>query len=51
MNLSVMMIGEFDYNDIFHGEDEMHYWLAYVLFCAFLPNILHYEKVIVSLFI
>ena len=33
---SVMMIGEFDYNDIFHGEDEMHYWLTYVLFCAFL---------------
>lgn len=31
-----MMIGEFDYNDIFHGEDDMHYWLAYVLFCAFL---------------
>ncbi|XP_060585014.1 transient receptor potential cation channel subfamily A member 1 homolog isoform X3 [Ruditapes philippinarum] len=33
---SVMMIGEFDYNDIFHGEDDMHYWLTYVLFCAFL---------------
>lgn len=31
-----MMIGEFDYNDIFHGEDDMHYWLTYVLFCAFL---------------
>lgn len=33
---SVMMIGEFDYNDIFHGEDEVHYWLTYVLFCSFL---------------
>ena len=33
---SVMMIGEFDYNDIFHGEDDMHYWLTYVIFCIFL---------------
>lgn len=30
------MIGEFDYNDIFHGEDDMHYWLTYVLFVSFL---------------
>lgn len=33
---AVMMIGEFDYNDIFHGEDDMHYYLTYVLFCSFL---------------
>ncbi|XP_052810784.1 transient receptor potential cation channel subfamily A member 1 homolog isoform X1 [Mya arenaria] len=34
---SVMMIGEFDYNDIFHSDtDDMHYWLTYVIFCVFL---------------
>lgn len=35
MRTAVMMIGEFDYNDIFHGEEEMHYWLTYLLMVVF----------------
>ncbi|XP_052238604.1 transient receptor potential cation channel subfamily A member 1 homolog [Dreissena polymorpha] len=32
----VMMIGEMDYNDIFHSDDKVHYWITYVLICIFL---------------
>ena len=31
-----MMIGEFDYNDIFHGTDYVAYWLTYILMTVFI---------------
>ena len=31
-----MMIGEFDYNDIFHGSDYVAYWFTYILMTVFI---------------